>query len=226
MTKNAKPTLNQQEKAIFAIGNLIISDSEKLTLWMIVWKIHQYLPLSQEESILWNSFEPKERNFLLTGDEVFSPKVPQVPNNLLKLTKNIEKVIQFQPNHPLPIQPNPHPPPIEDFEPDHIDWEETAAELDTEDPLNLHLSSDSNTPATPPPVQPKKRGRPKGSKNKPRQPPNDEDSIAKRTRSNPKRDDGPSCLQSSLFCSVSPHPSKWKPNFKPTAKQKQPSGGV
>ena len=46
MSKN-DAKLNPQQSAIFAIGNLIISDTEKLKLWMIVWKIHQYLPLSQ-----------------------------------------------------------------------------------------------------------------------------------------------------------------------------------
>ena len=225
MTKNegTNEKMNQQQNAIFAIGNLIISDSEKLILWMIVWKIHQYLPLTQSEHTYWNSFEPKERNFLLTGDEIFSPEIPRIPNNLLKLTRNIEKVIQFQPapqnNHPIPAH---HPQPIlED-----IDWEETAADLETEESLELHLSSDSENPTTPPPIPSKKRGRPTGSKNKPKPPQDDEDTIAKRTRSNPKRDDGPSCIQSSLFCNVSPHPGKWKPNTNSTAKQKHSPSGV
>ena len=203
-TSNSK--LNQQQSAIFAIGNLIISDSEKLTLWMIVWKIHQYLPLSQEEHIYWNSFEPKERNFLLTGDEVFSPEIPQIPNNLLKLTKNIEKVIHFQPNQPLNPLPAEHPPidlPEEILAPDNVDWEETAEDLDFEEP-----------PPPPPPTEKKKAGRPKGSKNKPK-PPIDPEAIANQTRKNPRKDyneDDGSCLQSSLFCDVSPHPVKWKPN--------------
>ena len=194
MTKNegTNEKMNQQQNAIFAIGNLIISDSEKLTLWMIVWKIHQYLPLTQSEHIYWNSFEPKERNFLLTGDEIFSPEIPRIPNNLLKLTRNIEKVIQYQPTP----QHNPNPEPI----PENIDWEETAADLETEESLNLHLSSDSDTPTTPPPIL--------------------------RTRNAPKKDNGPDCIQSSLFCNVSPHPVKWKPNPNSTAKQKHSSSGV
>ena len=198
-------TLIQQQNAIFAIGNLIISDSEKLKLWLIVWKIHQYLPLSQEEQCHWNSFAPKERNFLLTGDEIFSPEVKHIPNNLLKLTRNIEKVTRFQPNNPVPIHIN-HPP-AEIEHPDQIDWEETAADLDFEDNLNLHLSEDSaEEPPTPPPIQPKKRGRPPGTKNKPKIPqiPNP-DSIAQNARSHPKKDNGPDCYQMPLlWCQPSP----------------------
>ena len=225
MTKKDAPisSLNQQQNAIFAIGNLIISDSEKLKLWLIVWKIHQYLPLSQEEQCHWNSFAPKERNFLLTGDEIFSPEVIHTPNNLHKLTRNIEKVIRFQPNNPVPIQIPIHNP-AEPEDPDNIDWEETAADLDLEENLDLHLSEDSaSKPPTPPPIPQKKRGRPPGSKNKPKPPqiPNP-DSISQNTRSHPKKDNGPDCYQMPLFCGVSPHPGKCRSN----SNSKQPSSGI
>ena len=145
----------------------------------------------------------------MTGDEVFSPEIPQIPNNLLKLTKNIEKVIHFQPTQPQqPLNPLPavHPPinlPEEILAPDNVDWEETAEDLDFEEP-----------PPPPPPTEKKKAGRPKGSKNKPK-PPIDPEAIANQTRKNPRKDyneDDSSCLQSSLFCDVSPHPVKWKSN--------------
>ena len=98
--------------------------------------------------------------------------------------------------------------------------EETAKELNFEEPA-------VEEPPTPPPAPSKRRGRPVGSKNKPKTPiPIDPEAVALRTRNAPKKDNGPDCIQSSLFCNVSPHPVKWKPNPNSTAKQKHSSSGV
>ena len=102
--------------------------------------------------------------------------------------ENIEKVIHLQPNPPLNPLPAEHPPidPSDFLAPDNVDWEETAEELNFEEP-----------PPPPPPTERKKAGRPKGSKNKPK-PPIGPESVALQTRKNPRKDyneDDNSCLQ-------------------------------
>ena len=55
-------------QAIATINNLIIPEEEKVTLKSIAFKLFHSIQLSQEESILWNSFSNCERSYLLTGD--------------------------------------------------------------------------------------------------------------------------------------------------------------
>ena len=202
------------EKSIQSINNLIIADNEKHTLLVIVFKLYQCIPLTQSENNYWNSFSVPERNYLLTGDEVFSPQLTQFTKsaNLKPLLTNLDKIIN-QNQEQQNIEPQPELEPA------------LEENLQAAPQVNWNLFDLEDEFDTPPPP-PKPRGRPKGSKNRTLNVALDPESIANRTRLRLNKTENDVQHENILALNDTLHVSDWGPASRARFKQSNTSSGI